>query len=585
MFAKAQMAIIAFVQSDKQITRGVYVSLKAFMINNIFLLLVMMAFNHSVLAAQSPSAGSQILQIPPPSTPPKSMPEVELEGGATPAIPKTDNVRIVVKGLKITGVHAYSESVLIALTGFNSGNELELADLRLMALKIVDFYHRSGYFVAQAYLPVQDIKDGIVTIAVIEGHYGKVTLHNHTNLSDKLANTFLSGLSNGDLITSAPLENSLLLLSDLPGVRIKSTLAKGSSIGSSDLIVDITTEQRVTGSVDADNAGNRYTGINRIGATVNLNNAAGLGDIATLRTLTSGSGLNYARVSYQLQFGKAKAGIAYSSLAYALGQEFESLQANGTANIASLYGSYPLIRSRNNNLYMQLAFDSKIFQDKIDLITTVTDKRIDVWTTSLNGDHRDNFAGGGLTSYSISWIAGNLNIQTPSLLTSDAVTVQSNGAYDKLGINAMRLQNVTDFTSLYVQIIGQVASKNLDVSEKMELGGMYAVRAYPEGESYADQGYVLNLETRTLLPKISEKMSGKMQLIGFVDTGTVKANKFIWTPEPKSRSLSGAGIGINWTGSNNFVVKAYYAHKLGDDAATSAPDKSGRIWIQGVKYF
>jgi hypothetical protein len=44
-------------------------------------------------------------------------------------------------------------------------------------------------------------------------------------------------------------------------------------------------------------------------------------------------------------------------------------------------------------------------------------------------------------------------------------------------------------------------------------------------------------------------------------------------------------VGLNWTGGNNFVVKTYYAHKLGDDAATSAPDKSGRFWLQGVKYF
>ena len=29
-----------------------------------------------------------------------------------------------------------------------------------MAARIADYYHRSGYFVAQAYLPAQDIKDG-----------------------------------------------------------------------------------------------------------------------------------------------------------------------------------------------------------------------------------------------------------------------------------------------------------------------------------------------------------------------------------------------------------------------------------------
>jgi hemolysin activation/secretion protein len=556
------------------------------MLNNIFLFLVILAFYQNAFAAPVPSAGSQILQIPPPSTQPKTTPEIELDHGAnSPAIPKTDNVKIIVMGLKITGANAYSENELIAVTSFNSGSELTLADLRLITLKIVDFYHRNGYFVAQAYLPVQDIMDGIVTIAVIEGHYGKITLHNHTNLSASLASNFLNGLNDGDPITSAPLEKSLLLLSDLPGVRIKSTLSKGGSIGSSDLIVDITPEQRVTGSVDADNAGNRYTNANRLGATVNFNNAAGLGDIATLRALTSGTGLNYARAAYQLQIGRAKAGIAYSSLEYALGQEFDSLQANGTVNIASLYGSYPLIRSRNINLNFQLAYDEKNFQDKVNTTSTVTNKQAGVLMLSLNGDLRDYVAGGGTNSFSLTWSSGNIDLQTPALQNIDAFTVQSNGAYSKLGYNLMRLQSVTDFTSLYTQINGQFASKNLDVSEKMELGGMYAVRAYPEGEAYADQGYILNLEIRTLLSNLSEMATGKLQLIGFADSGTVKTNKNPWIAEPSSRTLSGAGVGLNWASTESFVLKTFYAWKLGSETAISAPDKTGRFWIQAVKYF
>ena len=49
--------------------------------------------------------------------------------------------------------------------------------------------------------------------------------------------------------------------------------------------------------------------------------------------------------------------------------------------------------------------------------------------------------------------------------------------------------------------------------------------------------------------------------------------------------LSGAGVGLTWSDTNNFLVRAYYARKLGNDLATSAPDKSGRFWIQAVKYF
>jgi len=32
-------------------------------------------------------------------------------------------------------------------------------------------------------------------------------------------------------------------------------------------------------------------------------------------------------------------------------------------------------------------------------------------------------------------------------------------------------------------------------------------------------------------------------------------------------------------------VNAYWAQKLGNEAATYAPDKNGRFWIQVVKYF
>jgi hemolysin activation/secretion protein len=401
---------------------------------------------------------------------------------------------------------AYSEAELLAVTGFIHGSALSLSDLRLMASRIADHYHRNGYFVAQAHFPAQDIKDGVVTIAVMDGRYGKVVLNNTSNVSSGLANDLLSGLNSGDLITVDRLENRLLLLSDLPGVKVQSTLVPGATVGSSDLIVDLTPGRRVDGNIDADNAGNRYTGANRIGATVNFNEPFGYGDVATLRALTSGAGLNYLRGSYQMQFGKAKAGVAYSALRYELGQEFESLGAHGTAEVASLYGSYPLIRSRHNNLYAGLTFDVKTFRDEWDATASVADKQAHVLIASLNGDHRDSFGGGGLSSYALAWTTGEIDLQTDAVQALDAVTAQSNGHFNKLAFSAARLQKVTDSISLSAAITGQLASKNLDVSEKMELGGMYGVRAY-------------------------------------------------------------------------------YAFKVGDEAATSAPDSSGRFWIQVVKYF
>src|SRR5205085_11194329 len=174
--------------------------------------------------------------------------------------------------------------------------------------------------------------------------------------------------------------------SGLPGAAVRSTLVPGTVPGTSDLIVDVDPTQRITGSIDADDAGNRYTGEYRLGATINLNGPLGLGDLASLRVLTSGSGLRYARASYQLPVGRAQVGVAYSALEYSLGREFAPLRAHGNADIASVFGRYPLLRSRTDNVYLQLEFDARKFRDRVDSIPAQTDRNSRVLMASVFGD-------------------------------------------------------------------------------------------------------------------------------------------------------------------------------------------------------
>jgi hemolysin activation/secretion protein len=488
--------------------------------------------------------------------------------------------------LRLQGATLYPEAELLALTQFTPGSELSLADLQAMAARITEHYRRNGYFVAQAYLPAQDIRDGQVTIAVSEGRLGSVQLRNQSKLSDQVARSALTGLEPGDAIATGPFESRLLLLSDLPGVNVRSTLVPGASVGTSDLLVDVGPGQRVTGSIDADNAGNRYTGTYRLGATVNVNNPLGLGDVASLRVLSSGSGLRYARGSYQLQVGRGQVGIAYSRLDYELGREFASLGAHGTAQIASVYGRYPVLRSRNDNLYLQLALDARTFEDHVDSVPSVTERNSRVLMASAFGDHRDALGGGGVNSWFLTWSSGQLDLETPAARASDALTARTNGHFDKLSFSAMRLQRVGGGPfSVYAGVSGQLASKNLDVSEKMSLGGMNGVRAYPEGEAYADEGVLLSVEARMDLPPPPAPVPGRMQLAAFVDAGSVTTNKKPWAAGDNHRTLSGAGVGINWAEPGNFLVRAFVARKLGNERATSAPDASTRFWVQLVKYF
>ena len=337
--------------------------------------------------------------------------------------------------------------------------------------------------------------------------------------------------------------------------------------------------------MEADNAGNRYTGAYRFGGSVNYSNATGFGDLLSLRLLASTEGLAYGRAAWQAPLGEATVGVAYTHMQYSLGREFEALDATGTADIFSAFASYPLIRSRAANLYALVSFDAKYLTDEIGLVSQVSDKQVRAVTLGLQGDSGDAFAGGGRNALSLFWTSGDLDIDSPLERAADAVTARSRGGFNKLQYAVSRLQTVSGPLSVYGSLRGQMATDNLDSSEKMELGGAYAVRAYPEGEAYGDEGYVATGEARLRLDQWTGGLPGQFQLIGFVDAGEVDFAHDPWFAGPNHARRSGAGFGLNWFGPQDLIIRASYARRLNDQISTSGPDETGRAWFQIVKLF
>jgi hemolysin activation/secretion protein len=536
------------------------------------------------VAAAQIGAGGQIQQIPAAPGAAKSIPELRVQRGHA-AVTAPGGERVVVTSLHVRGQRHFTEAALIDAAHFRAGATMDLNDLRAMARRITDFYARHGYFVAQAYVPAQDIVSGVVTLTVVEGRYGHIAVRNRAHVSGRLVRGILAGVDVGDPIVSPPLQRRLLLLSDMPGVAVSSTLKPGAAVGDSDLLVDLEPGHRFSGSLQADNGGNRYTGEYRGGATINLNNPTGHGDVASLRFLTSGDGLNYIRGSYEARIQDATVGVAFTHLGYRLGREFSDLGASGTADIASVYGSYPLIRSRDNNLYATAGFDYRMFHDHVRSTGSTIDRADPVGLVGLNGDFRDGLFGGGSTTYAVGAAFGDLDIQSAQARAADALTARTEGGYAKVYAAGSRLQQVAGPLSLWVQARGQLASKNLDLSEKMELGGPDGVRAYPEGEAYGDEGYLLNAEARLALPTWRGRVPGRFQAIAFVDNGSVRLVKNVYAEGPNVRTLSAAGVGLNWANDHGWAAQVAYAFKVGDERATSAPDRSGRLWVQVTKVF
>jgi hemolysin activation/secretion protein len=157
--------------------------------------------------------------------------------------------------------------------------------------KITQHLRLQGYLVANAYIPAQAVKDGIVEIAVVIGRYGKIDIQNHSGLKTDVAASFLSGLKNGDYVKKDKLDQTLLFLNDLSGVRVKATLVPGSDSSTFDLVVAINDTVKMGGQTYADNWGNCYTGKNRLGFSLNLNDLSGCGDLLNLGGTYAGGGM------------------------------------------------------------------------------------------------------------------------------------------------------------------------------------------------------------------------------------------------------------------------------------------------------
>lgn len=545
-------------------------------------LLSTLVLTPSPALAQSPPDAGRVLEEtrPAPSIP--ARPDLGLKIEGRPAMQAPDGVRFKVTRLGVTGATMFDSATLHALVQNGEGRDLDLAELNSLAQRITSHYRAQGYLLARAYIPAQEIKDGVVEIAVLEGRLGEVRVNDTANLKGAALSS-LNLLAPGETVRAGLLEKSLLLAADTPGVEIKSTLKPGAVPGASDLLVDVSPGRRVTGSVEFDTYGNRFTGANRLGGSFNLNNPLQLGDQASLRAIASDEEMTFLRASYQLPINAmgTRLGGAYSDMRYELGEDFTILNADGKAQVSSLFLLHPFARSRQFNLYGQLQYDHKKVEDRVNSTATITDKELDNATVGINGDLHDGFGGGGANSFSLTYLNGDVSLDTVSEAL-DAASAQSNGSFGKWNASFMRLQRLTDQASLYLAASGQLASKNLDSVEKFSLGGAYGVRAYPQGEAAGDQGYLVTLEARHNLPL---PLPGLWQATAFMDSGHVRLNKDPWMAGDNGRTLTGAGFGLNVSQPENWNIKASLAWKVGSEEPTSDVDRNPRGWVQAVKYF
>jgi len=563
------------------------------------------------LAWLAAASGAALAQVPPdagriqqqfereaerlPAIAPRKPAAPVVDEAARPALAVPDGVTFPVTGFRFARNTVFGDAELQLLLKNFVGKELSLAALQRAADVITAHYRERGYFVARAYVPAQDIRDGIVEIMVLEGKLDSVRLKPTTELRlqpEVVERILRAALPPGEVIREADLERGLLLLNDLPGITARSVISPGTALGTSTITAEVSEGPLVSGSLDTDNHGNKYSGYYQLGATLNLNNPSGHGDFFSARAAAT-SGTFYGRLAYQIPLGYSgiRLGGIYSETRYELCCDFDALEAEGDAQTATLILQYPFVRGRDFSVYGSFAYDVRSYFDET-IAGTTSDKKARLFTLGLNGDSRDFANGGGLNNFWFSAISGRLDLDdwAPNR-AADAASARTHGSYGKIGYSIARLQNLGAATSLYAGLSGQFATKNLDSSEKFVLGGATGLRGYPTGEAVGDEGLLVNLELR-------QNVSDSLQFTGFLEHGEIRLHKDPWAgwQGPNTRisnryGLSDYGVAMNWHQPGRLVVRASVAHPIGNNPGrdVNGKDSDGRksgvhFWLQIVKF-
>lgn len=517
----------------------------------------------AAMAQQPPQAGDslRILEDHAPALPAPADPVLQAPTEVPVTAPQSD-VRIPVTQFRIEGNRTLETDALLAQLADLEGQTLTLAELYQAAERLTLYYRQQGYLVSRAYVPAQEIgEDGVITLAIAEGEYGRVTLDNASRLRDVLPAAALSGLEAGDAVKLEPLERRLLLLNDVPGVRATSSLAAGAKPGQSDLVVVLEDEPLISGAVTLDNHGNRHTGAYRLGGELHLANPLGFGDALALSLLGSDEQQLYYQARYDVPVSPwgTRAGIVASKMDYELGGDFDDLDATGTADTVGVFVSHPWVRSRTLNLRSKLQLDRKDLTDELFDGLIVTDKTSESVSLGLSGDWRDSLGGGGVNAFSLNWVHGHLRGDSADL-----------GSYDKLQYSLLRLQRLTGPFSLYTAVQGQVTDGNLDSSEHLSLGGPFAVRGYPAGEASADEGIIGTVELRY-------QWRAQWQFTAFVDGGYARLERHPQQAGDYHRNLSSVGLGAQWQPHPQLTLSATSAWRSGEHP-TSDTERTPQVW-------
>ncbi len=447
---------------------------------------------------------------------------------------------------------------------------------------ITQQYRQAGFVLVRAYIPEQDVNDGVVRIGMFYGNISSIEFDGNKSYSESVLSKPFDSVENQPAHTQN-IETAMLHLNDYPGYTSTSIFVPGDQAGSSTMIVKTREEDTLDGSVSLDNYGSDLTGKNRIRLNLNFNNLSKRADqlnINAVQTINPTNSL-YGSLSYTIPVFRPgyTIGLNYNNNSYAVGDIFEPLEIEGDSSTISAFGKGIWKRSKKLNLYSSIQLAQKNSSSESAAFTSDTETKISITTLSsgFNGE--------------APWLSakhgGDIAFSSGTAESEITGLTQQDQSFSKINLNyqfAFPLNFVESLKSTHLILRSNIqqSSDELNALEQMPLGGPYTVRAYPISEFLVDKGFLFSIEWVAKADVVSEyKFLETLQVSAFIDYASGNLNVDNQNNVQTDITIKGLGFSAQTTPETGLKARFDLGIPIGEpfDDYVVSNDKSVQTFI------
>ncbi len=456
-----------------------------------------------------------------------------------------------ITGYKVLGNTLLHPKRVETIVAQHVGSSSDFETIQRAVEALEQAYVNAGYGSVKVEVPEQELDSGVVTLQVVQGKLGNVTVEANPFYDGANLRHALPALVEGEVVNTGELNRNLALANEA-GAKVTSvTFKRAANNQDVDVAVKVVGEDPQRWLALLDNTGTPATGEYRLGLVYQHANLFNRDHALSVQIMSSPGhwqqvsvlGLGYRIPLYAwggaLDINASQSSVDSGKIAQAGGGPDLAISGSGTT--FGLRYTHNLDSSADFNHKLSVGLEQRMMGNSVTLggASLVPDLATRPLTLGYNATWRDDTRDLSFGANYVANLPGGRNGNTADYNLPGG-RAGADAQFRTLKYNLQLTQRLASLWAVRLGLSGQSSRDLLIASEQFGVGGTDSVRGFGEREIAGDQGWRLGLEVWA--PPVDVDQWRFTPLV-FVESANVSRNQ----PAPgeiAEQNISGAGLGL-----------------------------------------